>query len=83
MSTLPNNTHETEKVETLTPGTVLRPPSHTVMPHAFRVLVIAIKSKFRLDAALPEAQLELGNQVPWDATFVKDIRSGLMAVKVW
>lgn len=53
------------------------------MPHTFRVLLIAANSGFRLDAALPEAQLEQGKQVPWDDSFIKDIRSGLMAVKVW
>jgi hypothetical protein len=53
------------------------------MPQAFRVLYIAATSGFKLDRALPEHQLERGSQVPWDADFVKDIRSGLMAIKVW
>ncbi|KAK3687888.1 hypothetical protein B0T22DRAFT_378152 [Podospora appendiculata] len=64
------------------PYFILCAPSSTVMPHTFRVLVIAARSGFRLDAALPEAQLERGSQVPWDETFIKEMRSGLMAVKV-
>ncbi|RYP79590.1 hypothetical protein DL769_002900 [Monosporascus sp. CRB-8-3] len=64
------------------PYFVLCAPSGTVIPRAFRVLWIATTSKFKLDAALPEKQLECGHEVPWDARFVKDIGSGLMAVKV-
>ncbi|KAF3004534.1 hypothetical protein E8E14_000105 [Neopestalotiopsis sp. 37M] len=64
------------------PYFVLHPPCGTIMPQAFRVLYIAATSGFKLDRALPEHQLERGSQVPWDADFVKDIRSGLMAIKV-
>ncbi|KAK3324467.1 hypothetical protein B0T19DRAFT_464553 [Cercophora scortea] len=64
------------------PYFILCAPSSTVMPHTFRVPVIAVRSGFRLDAALPEAQLERGSQVPWDRAFIKEMRSGLMAVKI-
>ncbi|KHN96076.1 amino acid permease [Metarhizium album ARSEF 1941] len=61
---------------------VLHAPSGTDLPMAARVLWIAATSGFSLQAALPETQLERGNQVGWDDDFVRDIRQGLMAIKV-
>ncbi|KAI1299762.1 hypothetical protein F5Y03DRAFT_408689 [Xylaria venustula] len=51
-------------------------------PYFTNVIWIGATSNFNLDAALPENQLERGKQVSWDANFVKDIRQGLMAVKI-
>jgi hypothetical protein len=62
---------------------VLHAPSSTIMPRTFHVLRIAVGSGFQLDTALPQAQLEKGNHVAWDAAFIDDVRSGLKAVKVW
>ncbi|KAI0975666.1 POT family-domain-containing protein [Xylaria arbuscula] len=64
------------------PYFILSPPSGTVLPQAAQVIWIGATSKFNLDAALPENQLECGKQVAWNASFVKDIRQALMAVKI-
>jgi POT family proton-dependent oligopeptide transporter len=50
---------------------------------AARTLLCAAKNKFRLDAAKPTYQLEnFGKTVPWDETFIAEMKRGLIACRV-
>lgn len=64
---------------------VIRPPSGSVIIHAFRVLSIAIMNRGKLDAAKPSYQEEYGRryQTPWSDLFVEEIRRALIACKVF
>ncbi|KAI9793648.1 MAG: peptide transporter ptr2 [Peltula sp. TS41687] len=64
---------------------VVRPPSGSVIPRAFKVMWIGIMSRGKLDAAKPSYQEEYGRryQTPWPDLFVDEIRRALIACKVF
>lgn len=64
---------------------VLKPPKGSVLPHAARILWIGLKKR-NLDAAKPEYMEDLTGrkaEIPWDSTFVEEVRRALVACKVW
>lgn len=63
---------------------VLKPPKGSVLPHAARILWIGVKKR-SLDAAKPEYigdTMGRKAEVPWDSTFVEEVRKALVACKV-
>lgn len=58
---------------------VLKPPKGSVLPHAARICWIGL-TKRNLDAAKPEHIQK--SEVPWDSTFVEEVRRALVACKV-
>ncbi|KAI9799420.1 MAG: hypothetical protein M1825_004520 [Sarcosagium campestre] len=64
---------------------VVRPPQGSVILHGGRVIWIAIVNRFSLSAAKPSYQERLGKryQMPWDDSFVDEIRRALVACKVF
>ncbi|KAF2160609.1 hypothetical protein M409DRAFT_70348 [Zasmidium cellare ATCC 36951] len=59
---------------------VLKPPKGSVLPHAARICWIGSKKR-NLDAAKPEYMDKA--EVPWDSTFVEEVRQALVACKVF
>jgi dipeptide/tripeptide permease len=61
-----------------------RPPQGSVVFHAFRVIWIALRSGFYLNAAKPSNQ-KVGSkfQVSWEDEFVEEIKTALAACKVF
>ncbi|KAK2873488.1 hypothetical protein FQN49_002325 [Arthroderma sp. PD_2] len=62
----------------------VHPPVHgTVLPRAARCLWYAAQGGFKLDAALPENQLQKHNRVvPWNKEFISELRDALSAFKI-
>ncbi|KAI0116171.1 POT family-domain-containing protein [Hypoxylon sp. NC0597] len=61
----------------------IRPsPTSNIMPEIVSALRRGIAGGFRMDAAKPDAQLERGRQVPWDDSFVEDIKRSLLTCRV-
>ena len=52
------------------------------MPTALKVLALAARHRFNLDHAKQSYQLRTGGSVPWDDTFVDELKSGLIACRV-
>jgi POT family proton-dependent oligopeptide transporter len=61
-----------------------RPPSGSVVLHAFRIIWIGIRSGYQLDAAKASFQrTEHRFTVPWSDEFVEEIRVALASCKVF
>ncbi|KAF2794545.1 oligopeptide transporter [Melanomma pulvis-pyrius CBS 109.77] len=59
------------------------PPQGNILPHASRVIWIACRSNFRLDAANPSPEsVDSNRSIPWESSFVDEIRRGLKACRV-
>lgn len=63
---------------------VTRPPTGSILPHAFKALWIGATNR-NLDAARPSYQAVNGqkHKTPWNETFVDELRRALMACKVF
>lgn len=58
-------------------------PNSNVMPQAYTALKYAIMGGFKMDAAKPETQLhQHGRQVPWEDSFVEDLKRCLLTCRV-
>ncbi|GFF32365.1 peptide transporter PTR2 [Aspergillus udagawae] len=63
---------------------VRRPPSGSVLPHASRAMVYGIREGFQMDGAKPQKQQEKHQrQVPWTDAFIDELKSGLLACRVF
>ena len=62
---------------------ILKPPKGSVLPHAARICWIGLKKR-DLNAAKPENLKRSMDRdlVPWDAEFVEEVKSALVACKV-
>jgi POT family proton-dependent oligopeptide transporter len=60
-----------------------RPPlQENVLPKALRVAVIACRNGFRLSAADPSNLKQQNQDIPWDSSFICEMRRGLQACQV-
>ncbi|KAJ6449747.1 MFS peptide transporter [Mycena sanguinolenta] len=59
---------------------VKRPAQGTILPQAMRALWCGVRGGFRMDAALPASRQGI---VPWDDTFVDELKRGLLACRVF
>ncbi|KAL2198321.1 oligopeptide transporter [Corynascus similis CBS 632.67] len=58
-------------------------PQQNILPKTISVLTLAARNGFRLDHAKPSYQLTKNNRpVPWDDTFVNELKRGLLACRV-
>ncbi|KAE8326137.1 oligopeptide transporter [Aspergillus sergii] len=65
-------------------GKFQRPPSGSVLPQASRAMIYGIREGFQMDEAKPEKQQEKHyRQVPWADTFIGELKSGLLACRVF
>ncbi|KAG2418128.1 hypothetical protein HFD88_001229 [Aspergillus terreus] len=63
---------------------VRRAPSGSILPQAGRAMVYGIREGFQMDGAKPETQQEKHQrQVPWTDTFIDELKSGLLACRVF
>ncbi|GIJ88176.1 hypothetical protein Asppvi_007094 [Aspergillus pseudoviridinutans] len=63
---------------------VRRPASGSVLPQAGRAMVYGIREGFQMDEAKPQKQQEKHQrQVPWTDTFIDELKSGLLACRVF
>jgi POT family proton-dependent oligopeptide transporter len=63
---------------------VRRPAMGSVIPNAFRVILIGIKNGFKLDSAKPSVRRETGaSEVAWSDLFVDEVYRALLACKVF
>ncbi|KAE8365509.1 hypothetical protein BDV27DRAFT_156798 [Aspergillus caelatus] len=63
---------------------VRRPPSGSVLPQAIRAMVYGIREGFQMDEAKPGKQQEKHHrQVTWTNTFIDELKSGLLACRVF
>ena len=64
---------------------VTRPPTGSVMPHAFKAFWIALINGRNMDAARPSYQAAHGQKykTPWSETFVDELRRALVACRVF
>ncbi|VVT54161.1 uncharacterized protein SAPINGB_P003937 [Magnusiomyces paraingens] len=63
---------------------VKKPPTGSVMPHAFKIITIAVKNKFSLEKAKPSVREAEGlSVVPWSDLFVDELKRALVACKVF
>ncbi|KAI5302460.1 mediator complex subunit [Ascosphaera pollenicola] len=63
----------------------VRKPTGSIIPMAFRIILIGIKNKGKMDVAKPSYQRERGNVVDykWDDTLVGEIKRAMVACKVF
>ncbi|OQE34722.1 hypothetical protein PENCOP_c016G00081 [Penicillium coprophilum] len=58
-------------------------PTSNIMPQVCAALRCGITGGFKMDAAKPDAQLQQhGRQVPWEDSFVEDIKKSLLTCRV-
>jgi POT family proton-dependent oligopeptide transporter len=64
---------------------VVRPPQGSVIANSIKAIVMGIRSKRGLDGAKPSVRQDLGlsSNVPWDDTFVDELKRALIAGKVF
>ena len=64
---------------------VVRPPKGSVIPQSIRIIWIGLTSYRGLEAAKPSPQGRLpnGRTVPWDDTFVEELKTSLAACKTF
>ncbi|KAF4151947.1 hypothetical protein CNMCM6069_002802 [Aspergillus lentulus] len=63
---------------------VRRPPSGSVLPQAGRAMLYGIREGFEMDGAKPQKQREKHHrQVMWSDTFIDELKSGLLACRVF
>ncbi|KZF20042.1 peptide transport protein PTR2 [Xylona heveae TC161] len=67
------------------PFYTIRPPTGSVIPHAFKVMWIGLTHKGDLNAAKPTYREEYGGSysTPWNDSFVDEMRVALQACKVF
>ncbi|KAI8941467.1 hypothetical protein NX059_002686 [Plenodomus lindquistii] len=59
------------------------PPDGSVLPSAWKVIYIAVRNGFRLDAARPEKVAEdTGKTVKWRDSFIEEMEKALVAVRI-
>lgn len=59
------------------------PTQEGVLPRAFRCICLPVRGGFKLNAALPENQFRTHSRVvPWDESFIQELRDGLSAFKI-
>lgn len=52
------------------------------MPQVVTALRYGIAGGFKMDAAHPDAQLEHGRKVPWEPSFIDEIKRSLLTCRV-
>lgn len=63
---------------------VKKPPTGSVIPNAFKIVVISVKNKFNMDRAKPSVRQEQGlSEVGWSDLFVDEVKRALLACKVF
>ena len=64
---------------------VTRPPTGSIMPHAFKAMWIGLTNGRNMDAARPSYQAANGQKykTPWNETFVDELRRALVACRVF
>ena len=64
---------------------VVRPPQGSVIAHSIKAIIMGVKSKNGLDGAKPSIRRDLGlpHNVPWDDSFVDELKRALIACKVF
>ncbi|KAJ4312541.1 peptide transporter ptr2 [Neodidymelliopsis sp. IMI 364377] len=59
------------------------PPDGSVLPSAWKVIYIAVRNGFRLDAARPEKVAEdTGKTVKWGDSFIEEMKKALVAARI-
>jgi POT family proton-dependent oligopeptide transporter len=59
------------------------PPDGSVLPSAWKVIYIAVRNGFRLDAARPEKVAEdTGKTVKWRGSFIEELKKALVAARI-
>ncbi|KAJ5106953.1 POT family-domain-containing protein [Penicillium angulare] len=61
---------------------VRAPPTSNIMPQVASALRLGIAGGFKMDSAKPEAQIQRGRQVPWEDSFIEDIKRSLLTCRV-
>ncbi|KAJ7120242.1 putative MFS peptide transporter [Mycena epipterygia] len=63
----------------------IKPPAKgTILPQAMKAFWLGIRGGFKMDAALPAAQVSKHQHtVRWDATFIHELKRGLLACRVF
>ncbi|KAJ7468253.1 putative MFS peptide transporter [Mycena galericulata] len=60
------------------------PAKGTILPQALKAFWLGIRGGFKMDAALPAAHtLKQQRTVPWDDTFIEELKRGLLACRVF
>ncbi|KAJ7216307.1 MFS peptide transporter [Mycena pura] len=60
------------------------PAQGTILPQALKAFWLGIRGGFKMDAALPAAQASKHQRtVGWDATFIHELKRGLLACRVF
>ncbi|PKX91326.1 oligopeptide transporter [Aspergillus novofumigatus IBT 16806] len=60
------------------------PSSGSILPQAGRAMMYGIREGFEMDGAKPQKQQEKHHrQVPWTDTFIDELKSGLLACRVF
>ena len=64
---------------------VIRPPQGGVIGNCFKAIWIALKNRGDIDKAKPSFQEQLGrgSQTPWDDAFIDELKTALVACKVF
>ena len=59
------------------------PPDGSILPSAWKVICIAVRNGFRLDAAQPDKVAEdTGKTVKWRDSFIDEMRKALVAARI-
>jgi POT family proton-dependent oligopeptide transporter len=59
------------------------PPDGSVLPSAWKVIHIAVRHRFRLDAARPDKVVEdTGKTVKWHGSFIEEMGKALVAARM-
>ena len=64
---------------------VTRPPTGSVIPHAFKAMFIGARNKFNMDTAKPSYTSQHGGryQTPWSDQFVEELKRALIACRIF
>ncbi|KAJ7165415.1 putative POT peptide transporter [Mycena filopes] len=63
---------------------VKTPAQGTILPKAMKALWLGARGGFKMETALPEVQARKhGRTVPWDDTFIQELKRGLLACRVF
>lgn len=62
---------------------IIKPPQGGVIGSCFRALWIAARNGFNIDEARPSAQRNRANGVAWNDDFIDELKTALMACKVF
>ncbi|KAF8202074.1 peptide transporter PTR2-A [Mycena galopus ATCC 62051] len=63
----------------------VKPPAKgTILPQAMKAFWFGVRGGFKMDAALPANQASKHQRtVPWDETFIRELKRGLLACRVF